>query len=132
MSQWVAMFGSHDVDIASDLPRWVAQDDWDPNLSDVAPLIGGWTFATGKQYNISVAGSTDAADPCMGVVDLDSFAASVESTTSIASTSSTPKLATTKISTIKTSIIIASTSKTSTLTPSPTSTSGLGSCVCDL
>jgi len=132
--QWAAMFGSYDVDIASDLPLWVAQDDWDPNVSNVVLLMGGWTFVTGKQCNISVAGSAVTAGLCMGMVDLDSSAAFVESTTSTNSVNiinakiSNHK----KSSTIKTPIIMASTLKTSTLTPSPTSTSGLGSCVCDL
>jgi hypothetical protein len=76
------MFGSYDVNIASDPPLWVAQDDWDPNVSNVVLLMAGWTFVTGKQCNISAAGSTVTAGLCMGMVDLDSSAAFVESITS--------------------------------------------------
>jgi hypothetical protein len=72
------MFGSHDKDIASDLPLWVVEDDSDPDLLQITqPLIGGWKSAVGKQWKTQ----TDKdplihADPCSGSVDLDSFALS--------------------------------------------------------
>lgn len=70
---WGEIFGSSGTEIATDLPLWIVQDGGDPDLSKHYPLIGGWPYATGKQWNLQ----TDAY-PCGGTVDLDSFALSDE------------------------------------------------------
>jgi hypothetical protein len=64
------------VDIASTLPLWVAQDfpEADPSPIQYAPLIGGWKYATGRQWKTETKDTCVIhAPPCNGSVDLDSF-----------------------------------------------------------
>lgn len=51
-NQWAQMFGSKNVDIASDLPLWAVQDDDVPGVNTVTALMGGWQKAYAKQYNL--------------------------------------------------------------------------------
>lgn len=46
------MFESIDTDIGSDLPLWAVQDNFEPGVSTVDKLFGGWTTAYAKQYHL--------------------------------------------------------------------------------
>ena len=62
------MFPSRSSDIGSDLPLWAVQMDYSPNVASTHTFMGGWTEATGKQYNL------DTTTPeCAGDIDFDSF-----------------------------------------------------------
>ena len=53
-NQWAGMFGSKSWVLDSDLPLWVVQDDGVPGVNTVnnQDLMGGWTKAYSKQYNL--------------------------------------------------------------------------------
>jgi hypothetical protein len=72
--RWANIFGSNDVHIAPDLPLWVRQSDLDPRLEIYSPQIGGWDFATAKQWNTSGPDAPIAVEGCGGSVDFDTFA----------------------------------------------------------
>ena len=84
------MFARLSTDIGSDLPLWAVQDDQKPGVGTVTDLMGGWTKAYAKQYNLGMMPQmmiiffdlTDrmfvditASPLCGGTVDLDSFTA---------------------------------------------------------
>jgi len=75
--QWADLFGTRNATIAPDLPLWAVQDDQNPDF-DLKELMGGWTSAIAKQYNIGYFDKEGEyimvhADPCGGNVDLDTF-----------------------------------------------------------
>ena len=73
---WKQIFGSNDVEIASNLPLWISEDDYnDDPLAYQKPLIGNWKSVVGKQWRLQTQNDPNVSpDPCKGSVDLDSFA----------------------------------------------------------
>ncbi|KAI9838130.1 MAG: hypothetical protein M1819_006286 [Sarea resinae] len=65
-NQWSGIFPSRDTDIASSLPLWAVQDDYESGVGTVDTFMGGWTSAYAKQYYLDTTA-------CGGSVDLDSF-----------------------------------------------------------
>jgi hypothetical protein len=52
----------------------VVQSDLDPRLDIYSPHIGGWDFATAKQWNTSSPDAPISVEGCGGSVDFDTFA----------------------------------------------------------